>query len=85
MILLIYFFASCAFFSLSKFIILKNQGGKFMKNSNKSFSSAAKGMALGLAVGSIATMVLSSSKATKKLKKTAENTAENVSSLFKMN
>ncbi len=56
-----------------------------MKNSNKSFGSAVKGMALGLAIGSLATMVLSSNKATGKLKKTAENTAENISSLFKMN
>ena len=56
-----------------------------MKNENKSFGSALKGMVLGVAVGSIATMVMSNSNATKKLKKTAKNTAENISSMFKMN
>ncbi len=56
-----------------------------MKNENKSFGSAVKGMMLGVAVGSIATMVISSNKATKKLKRTAKNTAENISSMFKMN
>ena len=56
-----------------------------MKNGNKSFKSAVKGMMLGVAVGSIATMVISSNKATKMLKKSAKNTAENISSLFKMN
>ena len=54
-------------------------------NSNKSLSSAIKGLALGITVGSIATMILSNDKTTKKFKKTAENTVENISSMFKIN
>ena len=56
-----------------------------MKNENKSFGSAVKGMVLGVAVGSLATMVLTNNKTTKKLKKSAENKLENISSMFKMN
>lgn len=56
-----------------------------MKNENKSFGSAVKGMMLGVAVGSIATMVISNNKAAKKLKKNAKNTAESLATMFKMN
>ncbi len=55
-----------------------------MKNSNKSFTSALKGLMLGLTVGTVATMVFSSNSASRKLKKTATNTAENITSMFKM-
>ena len=58
---------------------------KEMKNENKSFGSAVKGMMLGVAVGSIATMVISNNKAAKKLKKNAKNTAESLATMFKMN
>jgi gas vesicle protein len=56
-----------------------------MKNENKSFGSALKGMMLGVAVGSIATMVISNNKTTKKIKKNAKNTAESIATMFKMN
>lgn len=56
-----------------------------MKNGNKSFGSAVKGMMLGVAVGSIATMVISNNKATKKIKKNAKTTAESIATMFKMN
>jgi len=56
-----------------------------MKNENKSFGSAVKGMMLGVAVGSIATMVITNNKASKKIKKNAKNTAESIATMFKMN
>ena len=56
-----------------------------MKNENKSFGSAVKGMMLGVAVGSIATMVITNNKASKKIKKNAKNTAESIATMFNMN
>lgn len=56
-----------------------------MKNENKSFGSAVKGMLLGVTVGSIATMIFVSSKGAQKVKKGAKNVAEGISSMFKMN
>lgn len=56
-----------------------------MKNTESSFGSTIKNMAIGATIGAIATMLISNNNASKKVKKAIENTTDCISSMFKMN